>query len=98
VRFAPSFFVALGDGGEPCEIREAERMERRARREREGGVTAALDEEPRTKRHATFALAPPRAEARVSLQRFDVVVTARDRVLQLVERDVLAAADEDLGH
>ena len=56
----------------------------------------ALVDEARAEREAPLALAPAGAEARVALERLDVAVAARHRLLELVERHVLAAADERL--
>src|SRR4051812_18493846 len=70
---------------EPREIGELQRMKRRTRREGKRDLAAPLHEQARTQRHASLALAPARAEARVALERLDVVVPAGDGVLQLVE-------------
>ena len=97
-RRSSGLLVARGDLGEACEIGELQRMKRRARCEGQRCVAATLDEQARAQRDAALPLAPAGPESRVPLQRLDVVVTARDGVLQLVEGDVLASTDEHLGH
>lgn len=98
MRRLPGLRVFIGHVGEAGEIAEAHRMKRRARRDRQRGGAAVLLKEPCAERDAGFSLAPAGAEARVALQRLDVVVASLDCFLEVLDRHVLAAADERLTH
>jgi hypothetical protein len=98
VRRSSRLRVLFGNLGEACERGKREWMERRTWRERTRCLAPAFGEESRTKRDAAFSLTPSSAEARVALERLDVVVTASDGFLQLVESHVFTTADEHLRH
>src|ERR1035438_3173605 len=73
-------------------------MDGRAWCDREGRAATSLDEKARAQGDAPLALAPARAKARVSLERFDIRVAANDRVVEVGQGHVLAAARQCLGH
>jgi len=98
VRRLSGLRVFFGYFREPGQIGEPQRMKRRTWRKGEGSISASLGEQASAERDAALSLAPPGSEAGVPLERFDVVMTARDGLLELVERHVFASTDEDLGH
>src|SRR5215208_6060438 len=79
------FGVDTREIGDPCWVI------RRTRRNTFARITAAFCEQPRARRETPLALAPARAKARVTFQRFDVTMAEGDGLLEVVERDVLAA-------
>src|SRR5690606_6673357 len=82
---------------EPREVGEAHRHERRPRgerNERRVGEGALRREVSRGAEKAAASLTDAGAEAGVALERFDVGMAAGERVVQVVERHVLAGADE----
>src|SRR5579871_855697 len=90
-------FSLAGAGGEGA---ERDRRDRRAGgegRHLRRGAGGGVGEEERAGDHALLALAGAGAEAGVPLRLLDVVVAERRAVGEVVERDVLAAADDRLG-
>lgn len=57
-------------------------------------VAALLGEDARARSEAPLTLAVTRTEAGVTFERFDIPMAALDAAEQLVQGDVLAAADE----
>src|SRR5579859_5038140 len=90
--------VGLRERRESREVTERHGLRRRSRRDRDRDRAAALDEAASAQGDAPLSLAPAGAEPGVALQRLDVRVSAGDRVVEIVQRHVLAAADERLGH
>ena len=73
------------------------RVQRRSRRDGKRGLRSGqLTHQARAESHALLALTEAGPEARVALHRLEIVMTERDRLLDLVERDVFAATDEHL--
>ena len=98
VRRAIRLRVFVRDVREAREIGQSSRMERGSWRDRERHGSASLDQQSLAESDAGFALAPARTEARVTLERLDVRVSAAHGFVELVQRHVLAPAHERLRH
>src|ERR1019366_5296542 len=71
-------------------------MHRGPGRERERRAPPRAGEVRRAERDAALALTPPRSEPRVSLERLEIAVPARDGVVEIVQGDVFTPAREGL--
>ena len=70
-------------------------MIRRPRRNALARIPTVARKHPRARDQAGLTLADARAETGIALQGFDIPMTQSNRVLELVQRYVLAATDED---